>query len=64
MIRQGKKTEALAHFRTALRINPEYANAHNNLGLALEAQGKDEAAQYHFVEASKINAKLKKGRRR
>jgi len=32
--------EAVAHFREALRIKPDFAEAHNNLKRALAVQGK------------------------
>ncbi|WP_414579462.1 tetratricopeptide repeat protein, partial [Anabaena sp. CCY 9402-a] len=35
---------AIASYQTALRLDPNFANAHNNLGLALQDQGKLEAA--------------------
>ena len=46
--------EAIAHYQEALEIEPNDADAHNNLGLALAGRGQiDEAmAQYH--EALKI----------
>ena len=31
---QGKVPEAIAHYEQALRLNPDYAEAHNNLGSA------------------------------
>ena len=42
---QGKLDEAIACYRRALELKPDYAVAHNNLGNALKDQGKlDEAA--------------------
>ena len=41
---QGKLDEAVACYRRALELKPDYAEAHNNLGVALKDQGKlDEA---------------------
>ena len=41
---QGKLDEAVACYRRALELKPDYAEAHNNLGIALKDQGKlDEA---------------------
>ena len=37
---RGRMDEAAAHFREALRIRPDYAFAHYNLGNALAAQGR------------------------
>ena len=40
----GKPDEAVACYRRALELKPDYAEAHNNLGVALKDQGKlDEA---------------------
>ncbi|AUB39858.1 Tfp pilus assembly protein PilF [Nostoc flagelliforme CCNUN1] len=36
--------QAIAAYQEALQIDPNYANAHNNLGLALYGQGKLEQA--------------------
>jgi Flp pilus assembly protein TadD len=46
--RQGKFVEAAAQYNEAIRLNPGYAGAHNNLGLVLSGQGKfvEAAAQY------------------
>ena len=42
---QGKLEEAVACYRRALELKPDYTEAHNNLGVALKEQGKmDEAA--------------------
>ena len=45
---QGKLDEAVAEYRAAIRLKPDYAEAHYNLGIALTDQGKlDEAvAEY------------------
>jgi len=41
---QGKFEEAIAAFNKALLIKPDYADAHNNMGVVLKEQGKlDEA---------------------
>ena len=40
----GSNSEAVACYRRALELKPDYAEAHNNLGNALKDQGKlDEA---------------------
>ena len=41
---QGKLDEAVACYRRALELKPDYAEAYNNLGIVLKEQGKlDEA---------------------
>ena len=51
---QGRLDEAIAEYRTALRLNPNLAPAHASLGAALSRQGKlDEAiAEYRRRSAS------------
>ena len=38
--RQGKLDEAIAEFREAIRLKPDHAEAHYNLGIALEQPGE------------------------
>jgi len=52
--RQGLFPEAIAHYRAALRIKPEYSDAHYNLGYALAKTGKLEEGISHFREAVRI----------
>ena len=51
LLDKGAKEQAIAHFRKAIEIKPDYAKARNNLGVALFEEGaKEEAiAQYHKV---------------
>jgi protein O-mannosyl-transferase len=51
----GRYAEAAARFREALRINPEYADAHYNLGSLLAVLGESEAAAVHLREAIRID---------
>jgi tetratricopeptide (TPR) repeat protein len=37
-----------------LRIRPDHAIAHNSLGKALRAQGRDEQASHHFLRAIEL----------
>jgi tetratricopeptide (TPR) repeat protein len=46
-----------------LRINPKYAKAHYNLGLALGRQGNLEEAMSHYREAVRIDPRYTKARR-
>jgi len=42
------------HFSEAVRIKPDYAGAHFNLGVALAQQGRLDEAIGHFSEAVRI----------
>jgi len=55
LAQQGRPEEAMAEYREALRINPDYVNAHNNLGLALAQQGQTEEAIAEYRQALRIN---------
>jgi tetratricopeptide (TPR) repeat protein len=51
---QGKLPEAIAEFREAMRLKPDYAGAHNNLGNALRDQGKLPEAVAAYREAMRL----------
>ena len=59
---QGKLDEAIVHYSEALRIKPDSAKAHNNLGVALADQGKLDEAIAHFSEALRIKPDYIKAR--
>ncbi|MBP5973990.1 tetratricopeptide repeat protein, partial [Brasilonema sp. CT11] len=52
---QGKLDEAIASYRKALQIDPNYATAHNNLGYALKNQGKLDEAIASYRQALQID---------
>jgi tetratricopeptide (TPR) repeat protein len=52
---QGNAGQAITHFNEALRLKPNYVDAHNNLGIVLAMQGKSGEAEDHFREAIRIN---------
>jgi Flp pilus assembly protein TadD len=52
---RGNLNEAVAHYRAALIIRPNYVEAHNNLGAGLAEQGKTREATAHFYQALKIS---------
>src|SRR5437016_3300453 len=54
LARQGKLVQAVEHYQTALRLEPDYAEAHNNAGSALSQQGKLAEAIDHFQQALRI----------
>ena len=51
---RGQVDEAIAHYRKALEIKPDYAEAHNNLGNALAGRGQVDEAIAHYRKALKI----------
>jgi tetratricopeptide (TPR) repeat protein len=63
MGRQHNLSEAVFHFQEALRLDPAYAEAHNNLGNAYRDQGKFEAAKQHFSKALSINPRYEAARK-
>ena len=40
MARLGRVPEAIVHFQAALRLTPDYAVAHNDLGIAYAEAGR------------------------
>src|SRR5438128_1607262 len=54
LAQQGKLTEAMAHYQTALRLNPDYAEAHNAVGALLADQGKLAEASEHYQTALRL----------
>jgi tetratricopeptide (TPR) repeat protein len=54
LVRQGRLDEAIIHYTEALRIKPDFADAHYNFGVALAQQGKLDEAITYFTEALRI----------
>lgn len=54
----GETEKAVSHFREALRLKPDYVEAHYNVALALESQGKLEPAAAHLLEALRLQPVL------
>ena len=52
---EGKNEEAISHYKMAIKLNPDYAKAHYNLGIALVAEGKNEEAISHYKMAIKLS---------
>jgi len=50
--------DAIAEYREAIRLNPEYATAHNNLGNSLATKGELDEAIAEYLTALEINAEL------
>ena len=47
----GRFDAAVEQFRRALALRPDYADAHNNLGIALTTQGRIDEAIVHYERA-------------
>ncbi len=56
--KRSKPKETIAEYRTAIRIKPELALAHYNLGIALEDQGNLEEAITEYRTAIRIKPEL------
>ena len=54
--------EAMAHLREALRLNPRDADAHNNMGGALQRLGRYDEAIAEHGEAARLNPLLVQAR--
>lgn len=50
-------SEAIKHYNGALELSPDYAQAHNSLGLALHRKGKLDEAVKHYLRALQIDPK-------
>ena len=51
---KSKHDEAIAEYREAIRLKPDFAEAHNNLGNALQAKGKLDEAIAEYREAIRL----------
>ena len=52
---RGELPEAVAQYQLALQIKPDYADAHNNWGIALQQAGNMEEAKKHTGKPSASN---------
>lgn len=50
-LRENRLDDAIFHARTAAEIQPDSADAHSRLGVALSASGQNEEASIHFKKA-------------
>ena len=51
LLETGRMTEAITHYRKALRIQPDYAESHNNLGLVLYGIRQLDQSETHLQKA-------------
>jgi protein O-GlcNAc transferase len=52
---QGKRKEAVEHFIQTVRFDPDHADTHNNLSMALVGAGQTNEAIIHYTEALRIH---------
>lgn len=57
-LQAGRIAEAISQLREALRLRPDFAEAHSNLGSALRSQGRLADAVDHFREAIALDPRL------
>ena len=55
LIPLGRLDEAIDHFNIAIRLSPDHARAHNNLGTALAKKKKLSSAAIEFAIAVKLD---------
>ena len=60
---QGKHEEAIAHLSQALFIRPDYAKAHNNLGMVYYKTGRLDDAIKEFETALDLNPRFSGAKR-
>lgn len=53
---------AIADFRMATYVRPEFARAHNNLGVAYARTGDDESARGHYLTAIRVDPEASEAR--
>jgi Tfp pilus assembly protein PilF len=58
-LKEGDLDAAIERFEAALKLDPEYAPAHYQLGLALQKKGNSAAAQAAFKRAQQLDHRLK-----
>ena len=54
-------TEALSNFKSAVAIRPDYAEAHNNIGVSYERMGRTEDSLAEFRETTRLQPRLADG---
>ena len=58
MTSKGQLDEAIAECREAIRVKKDYAEAHNQLGIALYDKGQFDEAIAAYGEAIRINPEI------
>jgi len=58
LVAAGKRSDAMAEFKTVLRYNPNHAEAHDALGAALYESGRFTEAVAEFTQTMRLNPNL------
>jgi Flp pilus assembly protein TadD len=58
-LQAGESGAAKSEFLEAVHLKPSYAEAHYNLGLALQKQGKEAESRAEFEKAFEIEPELR-----
>jgi Flp pilus assembly protein TadD len=54
LVSQGRLAEAVAEYQETVRLRADFAEAHNNLGAALQALGRTNEAAAHLEAARRL----------
>jgi tetratricopeptide (TPR) repeat protein len=60
---EGRENEAIAFYTEALRLKPDYAEAHNNLAYVLAKLGRRDEAIAHLNEAIRLKPDYEQARK-
>ena len=64
LLRLRRPEEAIAKYERAIAVRPGFADAHFNLGLALELVGRPDEARRHYADAARLDPTNDEARRR
>jgi predicted Zn-dependent protease with MMP-like domain len=62
LLETGETEPAVSELKRVLETDPEFADAHHTLGLALEELGDEQGMIHHFLRTRVLDAKLDKDR--